>query len=193
MIELNHAQAGNRWLHCEGAPELLFTENETNHRRLFGVENRTRYGKDGINDYIVHGATDSVNPKLTGTKACAHYRLAMGPGESVAVRLRLANHDFKATSAFADFDRIFPDRRYEADEFYSTVVPADLSDDAKNVMRQGFAGMLWSKQFYHYVVKDWLKGDPDNPPPPPQRLGGRNHEWTHLYNSDVISMPDKWE
>jgi Glycosyl hydrolase family 63 C-terminal domain len=193
VIELNHAQAGKRWLHSEGAPELLFTENETNHHRLFGVENRTRYVKDGINDYIVHGVTVSVNPKLTGTKACAHYRLAMGPRESVAVRLRLANHDFKATSAFADFDRIFAARRQEADQFYSTVVPADLSDDAKNVMRQGFAGMLWSKQFYHYVVKDWLKGDPDNPPPPPQRLSGRNHEWTHLYNSDVISMPDKWE
>ena len=192
-IELNHAQMGNRWLHCEGSPMLLFTENESNQRRLFGVENRTPYVKDGINDYIVHGATDAVNPKLTGTKASVHYRLRIRPGESVAVRLRLTHHAPKRAAGFADFDRIFADRQREADEFYATVIPADLSADAKNVMRQGFAGMLWSKQFYHYVVRDWLKGDPGNPPPPRQRFEGRNHEWTHLYNSDVISMPDKWE
>ena len=172
---------------------MLFTENETNARRLFGVENRTPYVKDGINDYIVHGSKDAVNPEHTGTKAAAHYQLTIGAGETAVVRLRLTNSDFKGKDAFAGFDKTFALRQHEADEFYSTVIPQDLSPDAQNVMRQGFAGMLWSKQFYHYVIKDWLKGDPGNPPPPPERRHGRNHEWTHLYNADVISMPDKWE
>src|SRR3989475_4478040 len=193
VIELNHAQVGNRWLHCEGFPELLFTENETNVRRLFGVENHTPYVKDGINDYIVHGATEAVNPEHTGTKAAAHYKLTVRAGETVVVRLRLADSDFKGKNAFAGFDKTFALRRKEADEFYTTIIPQDLSADAQNVMRQGFAGMLWSKQFYHYVIKDWLQGDPGNPPPPQERRDGRNHEWTHLYNADVISMPDKWE
>jgi hypothetical protein len=193
VIELNHKQPGNRWLHCEGVPELLFTENETNARRLFGVENRTPYVKDGINDYVVHNAKQAVNPEHVGTKAAAHYQLAVGAGETVVVRLRLADSDFQGKNAFASFDKTFALRQREADEFYATVIPRDLSADAQNVMRQGFAGMLWSKQFYHYVINDWLKGDPGNPPPPQERKRGRNREWTHLYNADVISMPDKWE
>jgi len=193
VIELNHNQPGNRWLHCEGSPELLFTENETNAERLFGTQNRTPYVKDGINNYIVHGAHDAVNPEHTGTKAAAHYKLTVGAGETVVVRLRLADSDFKDQNAFAGFDETFALRQREADEFYATVIPQDLSSDAQNVMRQGFAGMLWSKQFYHYIIKDWLEGDPGVPQPPPERRKGRNHEWTHLYNSDVISMPDKWE
>ncbi len=193
VIELNHNHPGNRWLHCEGSPKLLFTENETNTYRLFGVENSTPYVKDSINDYIVHGARDAVNPQGTGTKAAAHYNLTLAVGETAVVRLRLADSDFKSNDAFADFDHIFALRHREANEFYATVIPHHLSEDAKNVMRQGFAGMLWSKQFYHYVVKDWLQGDPANPPPPTERRKGRNHEWTHLYNADVISMPDKWE
>jgi len=193
VIELNHDKPGNRWLHCEGSPELLFTENETNSRRLFGAENRAPYVKDGINDYVVHGSKDAVNPGHSGTKAAAHYRLTVGAGETVTVRLRLANSDFKGKNAFEAFDKIFALRQHEADEYYATVIPQDLSPDAQNVMRQGFAGMLWSKQFYHYVIRDWLQGDPGNPPPPPERRNGRNHEWNHLYNADVISMPDKWE
>jgi hypothetical protein len=193
VIELNHNHPGDRWLHCEGSPELLFTENETNASRLFGAETRTPYVKDSINDYIVHGAREAVNRQCTGTKAAAHYNLTLGAGETEVVRLRLADSDFKSKNAFADFDRIFALRQREAHEFYATVIPHHLSEDAKNVMRQGFAGMLWSKQFYHYVVKDWLQGDPANPPPPAERRKGRNHEWTHLYNADVISMPDKWE
>jgi len=193
VIELNHEQPGNRWLHCGGSPELLFTENETNARRLFGVESRTPYVKDGINDYIVHNAKGAVNPNNSGTKAAAHYKLNVKSGESITVRLRLVNSDFKSGDAFESFDNIFAQRQGEADEYYATVIPQDLSADAQNVMRQGFAGMLWSKQFYHYVIKDWLDGDPDNPPPPPERRKGRNHEWNHLYNADVISMPDKWE
>jgi hypothetical protein len=193
VIELNHEQPGNRWLHCEGSPELLFTENETNARRLFGVESRTPYVKDGINDYIVHNTRGVVNPNNSGTKAAAHYKLNIDAGESVTIRLRLANSDFKSGNAFESFDKIFAQRQREADEYYATVIPHDLSPDAQNVMRQGFAGMLWSKQFYHYVIKDWLEGDPGNPPPPTERRNGRNHEWNHLYNADVISMPDKWE
>jgi hypothetical protein len=189
----NPASQVKRWLHCEGSPELLFTENETNLRRLYGVESRSPYVKDGINDYIVNDAREAVNPALSGTKAAAHYKLAINPGEAAVVRMRLTDSAFKGTSAFADFVRTFAQRRDEANDFYDTVIPEELSADAQNVMRQGFAGMLWSKQFYHYVVRDWLQGDPGNPPPPPERRKGRNHEWTHLYNSDVISMPDKWE
>jgi hypothetical protein len=193
VVELNHTQAGNRWLHCEGSPELLFTENETNTQRLFGSPNRSPYVKDGINNYIVHGAQDAVNPQHAGTKAAAHYQLTVGARETVVVRMRLANSDFQGNNAFEGFDKTFALRQREADQFYATVIPQDLSSDAQNVMRQGLAGMLWSKQFYHYVVKDWLQGDPGNPPPPPERWKGRNHEWMHLYNADVISMPDKWE
>jgi Glycosyl hydrolase family 63 C-terminal domain len=193
VVELKHPQFGTRWLHCEDSPELLFTENETNARRLYGVESRTPYVKDGINDYIVHGAKDAVNPEKRGTKVAAHYDLKIGAGETVITRLRLTDADISAPQAFQGFDAVFAQRLAEADEFYATVIPDNLSSDAQNVMRQGFAGMLWSKQFYHYVVKQWLAGDPDNPAPPAGRDQGRNHEWQHLYNADIISMPDKWE
>jgi hypothetical protein len=193
VIELNHPTFGNRWLHCDGAPELLFTENETNAHRLWGMGSATPYVKDGINDYIVQGLRSAVNPQQTGTKASAHYKLDIPAGGSVVVRLRLSNVEFKGNSAFDNFDQTFTIRKREADDFYGTVIPHDLSDDAKNVMRQGFAGVLWSKQFYHYVVKQWLDGDPGQTPPPVERLQGRNHLWPHLYNADVISMPDKWE
>jgi len=192
-IHLTHPLIENHWLHFEGSPELLFTENETNDQRLFGTANATPYVKDGIDSYVVHGAHDAVNPHHTGTKAAADYALTLGPGESTTVRLRLAPTDLRGANAFDSSDATFAQRQREADEFYETVVPQDLSIDARSVMRQGLAGMLWSKQFYHYVVKDWLEGDPACPPPPPERLQGRNREWTHLYNADVISMPDKWE
>ncbi len=193
VVELNHTQCGNRWLHCEGSPELLFTENETNAQRLFGIENRTPYVKDGINNYVVHGLQEAVNPEHAGTKASAHYKLTVEAGATTVVRLRLSNSDFAGKNAFDSFDKIFASRQREADEFYAGIIPQDLSLDAQNVMRQGLGGMLWSKQFYHYVVKDWLQGDPGNPPPPAERAKGRNHEWNHLHNADVISMPDKWE
>jgi len=190
---VNEASSNTRWLHCEGSPELLFTENETNAQRLFGTENRTPFVKDGINDYVVRGVKEAVNPEHVGSKAAAHYKLSLGSEKTVVIRMRLADSDFKGSNAFDAFDKTFSLRRCEAEEFYATVIPQDLSADAQNVMRQGFAGMLWSKQFYHYVVKDWLRGDPDNPSPPQERRQGRNHQWTHLYNADVISMPDKWE
>ena len=193
LPRLNQAQTDTRWLRCEGSPELLFTENETNAQSLFGTENRSPFVKDGINDYVVHGIKEAVNPQQLGSKAAAHYKMSLGSGETVVIRIRLADSDLNGTNAFGTFDETFALRQREADEFYATVIPEDLSTDARNVMRQGFAGMLWSKQFYHYVVKDWLQGDPDNPRPPEERRKGRNHQWTHLYNADVISMPDKWE
>ncbi len=195
-IELTHSYYGRRWLYCEGLPELLFTENETNHRRLYGSDNSSPYVKDGINDCLVHGVKEAVNPERLGTKAAAHYPLIIGPGETVTVRLRLTDSEkpLESGKPFGpDFDRIFSERRRETEEFYATIIPGTLSPDSQRVMRQAFAGMLWSKQFYHYDVSRWLKGDPAGPEPPAERLRGRNHEWTHLYNADVISMPDKWE
>jgi hypothetical protein len=191
-IAIQHHELGPRRLDCDGAPELLFTENETNNRRLFDSPNAGAYIKDGINDYIVHGAA-TVNPDGAGTKAAARYHLTVGPGESRTVRLRLAPPGEAPDPFGPSFDATFADRIAEADEFYASVIPADLTPDARNVMRQALAGMLWSKQFYHYVVRDWLKGDPNMPPPPAERLAGRNHQWDHLYNADVLSMPDKWE
>jgi hypothetical protein len=193
VIELNEPDYGKRYLVSEGAPELLFTENDTNSRRLYGASGGATYVKDSINDYVVAGALDAVNPAKTGTKAAAHYKMTVTPGHTEVVRLRLTDSSASAGIFDAEFDRIFADREREAGEYYATVIPQDLSPDAQNVMRQSFAGLLWSKQFYHYVIGDWLNGDPAFPPPPENRKYGRNHEWTHLYNADVISMPDKWE
>ena len=194
VIELNHPDLGRRWLYCDGAPELLFTENETNSQRLFNAPNSSPYVKDGINDYVVHGARAAVNPQQTGTKGAANYSLRIAAGETATIRLRLTNKSFKKNdAAFADFATTFSERIREADEFYQTVIPENLSADARAVMRQSLGGLLWSKQFYHYVIEEWLDGDPTTPKPPAERIKGRNHEWRHLYNADVISMPDKWE
>jgi len=194
-IEVECPEYGKRWLYCEGSPELLFTENETNAQRLYGLPNQCTCVKDGVNDYIVHGRKDTVGSMMMGTKASAHYPVEVAPGQSATIRLRLTDIDFSgvASAAFDGFDKLFAQRKREADEFYETVIPQDLTPDAQNVMRQSFAGMLWSKQFYHYVIKEWLEGDPGQPQPPPQRLTGRNSSWGHLFNADVISMPDKWE
>ncbi len=193
-IELNHFRYGRRQLYCEGAPELLFTENETNNQRLFGAPNSSSHVKDSINDFIVHGTRDAVNPEESGTKVAANYPLMLQPGEIASVRLRFTNKALKNTQVFGDtFEKIFADRVREADEFYHTVIPDHLSADARSVMRQAFGGLLWSKQFYHYVVEKWLDGDAKTPAPPPERRNGRNHAWKHIYNADVISMPDKWE
>jgi hypothetical protein len=194
IIELECNALGKRWLYCDGSNELLFTENETNNERLFAGENRTPYVKDGINNYVVNGSSDSVNPAQAGTKAAARYVLNVAAGKSVTIRLRLSDQEFaRSSDAFKGFDKTLDKRIAEANNFYSTIVPEGLSEDAKNVQRQAFAGMLWSKQFYHYVIGDWLNGDEAVPPPPDGRKGGRNHDWTHLYNADIISMPDKWE
>ncbi|HSC70536.1 MAG TPA: glucosidase, partial [Candidatus Methylomirabilis sp.] len=179
-------------LECEGAPDLLFTENETNFQRLYGVENGHGYAKDAFHEYLIHGRRNAVNPAQEGTKAAAHYALQVPAGQRVVMRLRLSHGE--AGNLFGEaFDRIFTQRQQEADEFYGTVIPARLGDDARTVMRQALAGMLWSKQWYHYDLRRWLEGDPTQPAPPPERTHGRNREWAHLYNDDVISMPDKWE
>ena len=193
-VSLDHQRAGRYTLHFEGAPELLFTENETNSRRLFGVDNAP-FAKDGINDYIVNLMTDAVNPEHRGTKAAGHYNAAIGAGQSFVVRLRLTDSIVaeEPSGVGSDFEQVFATRQDEANQFYATIIPDTLSADGANVMRQALGGMLWSKQFYHYVVRTWLKGDPSQPVPPASRRRGRNAVWMHLYNSDVISMPDKWE
>jgi Glycosyl hydrolase family 63 C-terminal domain/Domain of unknown function (DUF4332) len=192
-IEINHPRLHRRWLYSESPCELLFTDNETNSQRIFGVPNRTPFVKDGINDFVVSGAKGTVNPERSGTKAAANYKFTLAAGETAVVRMRLSDVDFRGRSAFDGFENTFTVRQTEANEFYATVISPGLSADAQSVMRQAFAGMLWSKQFYHYVVRDWLEGDPPGPAPPEERKRGRNREWTHLYNADVISMPDKWE
>ena len=176
----------------EAPPPVLVTENETNVTRLFGVDAPGEYFKDGINDAIVHGRAEAVNPAGVGTKAAAHYELVVPAGGSATVKVRFAPKG-AAKVTNAGIDDVIASRKAEADEFFASVVPESLSEDGRSVMRQSLAGMLWSKQYYHYVVKRWLDGDPGEPPPPAERQNGRNHEWKHLFNADVISMPDKWE
>ncbi|WP_427162340.1 MGH1-like glycoside hydrolase domain-containing protein [Aliinostoc sp. HNIBRCY26] len=193
LIEANHSTLGTRWLYCQGDAELLFTENETNYERLFGFENGSPYVKDGINEYVVNGKTTAVNPNRIGTKFAAHYQLDIAPGETKIVRLRLSDVQTLADPFGAYFDTTFQTRIAEADEFYNRLCPFPISEDERNIQRQAFAGLLWSKQYYHYVVHNWLNGDPGQPPPPAARKTGRNHEWISLFSEDILSMPDKWE
>src|SRR5438477_5212821 len=175
-------------------PPVLFTENETNTRRLWGAGDPGAFVKDAFHEYIIRGRNDSVNAKGTGTKAAPHYALQIPAGGSQTVRLRLfGESEAPERPLGADFDTILAARAQEADDFYSALAPRRLNDAERNVVRQGYAGLLWSKQFYHYVVQDWLAGDPGMPPPPETRRQGRNREWTHLYSRDIISVPDKWE
>ncbi len=191
-IEAEHPTLGRRWLYCEGPRDLWFTENETNTERLFGVPNRTPYTKDGFHAHLVEGRTGAVNPLSTGTKAAAHYFSTIAPGQTKVVRLRLSDQPGLVEPFDCDFEMIFRERLAEADAFYRRLAP-DLTGEALRVQRQAFAGLLWSKQFYHLAIEEWLTGDPASPPPPAQRLCGRNREWIHLYNEDILSMPDKWE
>jgi hypothetical protein len=191
----HHWQLGDYELYCSAVDELLFTENETNTSRLYGVPSPTPYCKDAFHAYVVDGNIGAVNPDAAGTKAAALYFRNVDAGETVTIDLRLASvrDGHLLTAPFTDFASLLTQRRKEANEFYDVVLPSKLSADAKTVARQAFAGMLWSKQYYHYVVSDWLAGDPVGPPPPSERFTGRNHGWTHLFTRDVISMPDKWE
>ena len=193
VIELNEPYYGKRWLVFDGSPRLLFTDNETNYPRVFAFDGGPRYTKDGIGDFLVNGRKEAVNPAENGTKASAHYEFRISPGESVTIEARITDSVATTGVAGGEFGNIFSLRRREADEFYATVIPPDLSPDAKNVMRQAFAGLLWSKQFYHYIVAQWLDGDPAQPAPSDGHRHGRNQEWRHLYNADVLSVPDKWE
>ena len=227
----SHPIIGEQALLCEGADELLFTENDTNLQRLYGAENPSPYVKDAFHRYMVAGERAAINPAQTGTKAAALYRRRIAPGETVTLRLRLAVSPGQATigdhpagaldavdaallsgdwptiaarlggrlpsdpfaDPFVDFDATFAAREREANEFYAALLPPVAGTDSCLVYRQALAGMLWSKQFYHYVVTRWLDGDPSQPPPPSGRRYGRNHEWRHLYNERVMSMPDAWE
>jgi hypothetical protein len=187
-IVAEHDELDTFVLSSAGAPEVLFCENETNAERLFGAENATPYPKDGINDHVVHGAA-TVSPDAHGTKAAFRHHLEIPAGETRTVELRLA----LTRGLGDDFDDVLQTREREADEFYAELTPAEASADEARVLRQALAGMLWCKQFFHYDVRRWLAGDPLAPPPPAERLAGRNHDWTHISNRDVISMPDTWE
>ena len=218
--EVEHWDYGKRWLLAAGQPKLLFTENETNFAKLFNYNNRTPYVKDGFNEYLIHGNAGAIRPDAMGTKMAAHYESQLNPGESAVIKLRftdrepLADLDWDspmtgtisgpghverpqgvpaANDFGAGFDALFTQRQAEADEFYAARIPKNLSADARNVMRQAYAGLLWCKQYYHYDVRRWLEGDPGEPTPPKERWQGRNKDWTNLYNEDVLSMPDNWE
>ena len=219
-VEVQHWQYGKRWLLCAGQPQLLFTENQTDYERIFNVKNPTPFVKDAFHEYLIHKNQGAVNPQQIGTKMAAYYPLALGSGDSTTLKLRLTdmnpwdatNSNSKKVGALPSpahsgsheevpgandfgtgFDQLFELRQKEADDFYASRVPKDISEDARSVMRQALSGMLWSNQFYHYDVLTWLSGDPGQPPPPEERWNGRNKDWTQLYNDDIVSMPDKWE
>lgn len=186
----SHRKLGTYHLYCNGNPELLFCENETNGKRLYGKKGLQPIAKDGINDYIVQRKRTVVNKSKTGTKAAAHYNLMLRAGETVSLQLRLSKEALDYP--FHDFDAIFWQRLAEADGFYADKQRVVLSQEDRMIQRQAFAGMLWSKQFYYYDVEQWMQGDP-NKPAPFNRAWGRNNDWSHLNNADIISMPDKWE
>jgi len=195
-VVADHRHIGERWWYAAGVDggdgvPLLFTENETNDERLFGATNRSPYVKDAFHRSVVHGEEDAVNPDQEGTKAAAHFRALVPPGESFVVRVRFT--DAPAEAPFAGFDHTFEQRIEEADAFFAVVQRDDVGEDERRVQRQAFAGLMWTKQFYHYGVQLWLDGDPGQPRPPEQRKDGRNADWRHLYALDVLSMPDKWE
>ena len=199
LLGLSDYHYGKRWLAVEGTPELLFTENETNFERLYQQKSKTPYVKDAFHRYLINGEHNAVNPGMKGTKAAAHFATEIPSGKEWTVRLRFKdrnpgeNGENQEGLFGAEFEKVFQDRQKEADEFYAARCFAGCSEDAKLVQRQAFAGLIWNRQSYHYDVRRWLQGDSTQPRPDPRRRFGRNHDWIHLYNSDVISMPDKWE
>jgi len=193
VVRAHHEQLGEYLFAYEGDAAPLFTENETNAVRLYGYANGNAFAKDAFHEYAVHGRADAVKPANTGTKFAAYYKIEIEPGQLQVVRLRLSSKNEAPADSFGEFDAVFAKRVEEADEFYDAVTPAEADQESKKVARQGYAGLLWSKQFYNYVIREWLSGDPAQPPPPAERFNGRNKEWSHLFNRDIISMPDKWE
>ncbi len=196
VVEASNETLGKRYLYCEGDVPLLFTENETNTERIFGDPNSSPYVKDGINNYIVNGQKQAVNPDRLGTKVSAHYILDVGGGETEFIRLRLNDKTPSSTRSnpFANyFDDVFQSRQHEADEFYDSITPPSVGEDARSVMRQALAGLLWSKQYYYFDLDKWLEEHGANPLTIRPKLNVRNRDWFHMLNSDVISMPDKWE
>jgi hypothetical protein len=224
LIEATHHALDRYHFVCESADDLLFTENESNSKRLWDLPNSQPFVKDSINDAIVQNRVDAINPPESGTKAAAHYRFNLQPNESRTIRLRLRRADLGSEGAplaepcnkevrgeaprtapeagalpgdgrdaFSEFDTIFAARKAQADAFYQELAPSNLSDQHRAIQRQAFAGLIWNKQFYHYIVEQWLDGDPGQPTPPGERLRGRNSNWRHVYNDNVMSMPDAWE
>ncbi len=191
VVEAVHHDLGPYWLYCDGRPELLFTENESNAQRLWNEPNRSPFVKDAFHSYVVSGQGDAINAACSGTKAAAHYRLDLPAGGSAMVRLRLSAAPLPGP--FDDFDGIYQSRIADADEFYQRITPQALSDDERRVHRQALAGMLWGKQFYYFDLERWLSEHKSHPLLDVIQPGVRNTEWFHMLNADVISMPDKWE
>ena len=218
VIETNHPELGQQWCYCEmpvvvanqsesaggqwidledksqPAPNgLLFTENETNKERLFQVENKSPYVKDAFHRYVIEGETSAVNPQQFGTKSAVYYPLKIAAGETSVVKLRLTESAELSDPLGSAFEEMLAQRKQEADKFYQALTPSVQTEDLRNVQRQAFAGMMWTKQYYLYDVSTWLKGDPQTINPPPSRKRGRNSHWHHLDSQDILSMPDKWE
>ena len=191
QVVIVHKLLGDYNLYCEGQPGLLFTDNETNGKRLYDHDDENKFYKDGINDYLISGNTSAINHEKKGTKASADYDLTVAGESSSVIRLRLIKGEIQ--NPFGEFDRIFDERKNEADSFYNELQKDLDSNDTKLIQRQALAGMMWGKQFYYFNVKQWLNGDPSQPPPPASRKQGRNKDWPHMKNADIISMPDKWE
>ncbi|HEX3982445.1 MAG TPA: glucosidase, partial [Acidisoma sp.] len=190
--DARHPEIGEMRLYVGQPAQLLFCDNETNRRRIYGEKDAPGPFKDGIGDYLVSGQQDGIRAEGWGTKCAAHHLIEVAPGTEQVLRLRFAAVG-RTEAPFEDFDAVFTARRAEADEFYGVVQAGITDDDARLVQRQAFAGMLWSKQFYNYNVRTWLVGDPAEPKPPEERWHGRNADWLHMRNGDIISMPDKWE
>jgi mannosylglycerate hydrolase MGH1-like protein len=190
-LELDHPHFGRLYVYFESPDDLLFTDNDTNVEALYRSPNRSPYVKDAFHRYVVRGERGAVNPARTGSKAAALRRFHLAPGASCVVRARLS--DKPLDDPFGDFSEHLRRRHAEADEFYGSIMPPSLTDDEARVYRQATGGLLWSKQYYHFDVTRWLRGDPGQPPPPPERREGRNASWGHVYNSEVICMPDTWE
>ncbi|MCH7226730.1 MGH1-like glycoside hydrolase domain-containing protein [Haloferula sp. A504] len=193
---VHHPKLGNYRFHADSpdarAGRWLFTENETNHPAVFGIDPQGKYTKDAFHRHLVDGEKGAVAPRRIGTKAAPHFRFSIPPGESVTVRCRLHQVD-SAIAAFDQYDETFAARISEADEFYARTIPPAVDEEERRISRQGYAGLLWTKQFYYYAIDEWLEGDENAPPPPKERLKGRNHDWHHFHARDILSMPDKWE
>ncbi len=189
-----HPTLGRRWLIGDGnAVSILYTENETNYERAFGVKNPRPYVKDAFGRYLINNDPTAINPKRTGSKAAFQYTSVLEPGATETIRLRLTDMPGSLKIDPVAFDAIVDKRIAEADEFYASLLPAQTDGQDRTIQRRAFAGLLWTKQFYNYIIRDWLRGDPLMPVPPASRLHGRNSGWTHLYNDEVLSMPDEWE
>ncbi len=191
IIEADHKNLGHFKLYCENADELLFCDNDTNYKRLYDFASNTPYCKDGINDYVVSGDKTAVNPNKIGTKASAQYNRIVKAGESVTVKLRFSDHTI--SEPFGGFDDIFDKRIRETNQFYNEVQKDVKDEELRAIQRQAYAGMLWTKQWYYYNVNEWIAGDPAMPKPNEYRKYGRNAGWRHMYTSNILSMPDKWE